>query len=184
MTRVKEWPDYYDERPGGSKQGRTVVAELFDANELGAWREKLRLSFIVAPVPATLEEMMELPMLKRSWAVKFLLLKLILRGLLARITGKRWVAGGAALQGRMLKAAVAAGVTFRTDSPVSELIVEAGIVKGIATVKDGRPMAHRLTPGRAHQCGRDSHTTSECAIAMRPARRSSGPWLHPETPEK
>jgi len=139
LTRVKEWPDYYDERPGGSKLGRTVVAELFDANELGAWREKLRLSFIVAPVPATLEEMMELPMLKRSWAVKFLLLKLILRGVLARITGKRWVAGGAALQGRMLKAAVAAGVTFRTDSPVSELIVEDGIVKGIVTVKEGRP---------------------------------------------
>ena len=32
LTRVKEWPDYYDDLPGGSVPGRTVVAELFDAN--------------------------------------------------------------------------------------------------------------------------------------------------------
>jgi 3-oxosteroid 1-dehydrogenase len=139
LTRVKEWPDYYDERPGGSAPGRAVVAELFDANELGAWKPKLRPSFIRAPVPATLEEMMELPGLKRSWWVKMLLLKLIVRKVIARITGKDWVAGGAALQGRMLQAALRAGVEIRTDSPVTELIVEGGAVKGVLTVKEGRP---------------------------------------------
>ena len=139
LTRVQEWPDYYDERPGGLAQGRTVVAELFNANELGAWKEKLRPSFIRAPVPATLEEMMELPGLKRSWRVKFLLMKLVLRGVLARLTGKEWVAGGAALQGRMLQAALRTGVEIRTDSPVSELVVEGGVVKGVVTVKEGRP---------------------------------------------
>src|SRR3984893_10495858 len=139
LTRVKEWPDYYDERPGGSAPGRTVVAELFDANELGVWKPKLRPSFIVAPVPATLEEMMELPGLKRSWWVKMLLLKLIIRKVIARITGKDWVSGGAALQGRMLQAALRAGVEIRTDSPVTELIVEGGAVKGVLTVKEGRP---------------------------------------------
>ena len=138
LTRVKEWPDYYDERPGGSAPGRTVVAELFDANELGAWKAKLRPSFIRAPVPATLEEMMELPGLKRSWRVKMLLLKLIIRKIVARITGKDWVAGGAALQGRMLQAALRAGVEIRTDSPVTELIVDGGAVKGVITLKEGR----------------------------------------------
>jgi 3-oxosteroid 1-dehydrogenase len=139
LTRVTEWPDYYDDLPGGSVAGRTVVAELFDVNELGAWREKLRPSFISLPVPASLEEMMELPLLRRSWAVKFLMLKLVLRGAVARLTGKRWVAGGAALQGRMLQAAVRVGVELRTESPVSELIVENGTVTGVITVKDGRP---------------------------------------------
>jgi 3-oxosteroid 1-dehydrogenase len=139
LTRVSEWPDYYDDLPGGSVAGRTVVAELFDTNELGEWREKLRPSFIALPVPATLEEMMELPSLKRSWAVKFLMFKLVLRGAIARLSGKHWVAGGAALQGRMLKAALRAGVELRTDSPVSELIVENDAVTGVATVKDGRP---------------------------------------------
>jgi len=139
LTRIREWPDYYDERPGGSVHGRTVVARLFNANELGEWKAKLRPSFIRAPVPATLEEMMELPGLKRSWRVKLLLLKLILRGMIARLTGKDWVAGGAALQGRMLKAALGAGVQIRTDSPVSELVIEGAVVKGAVTVKDGRP---------------------------------------------
>lgn len=139
LTRVDEWPDYYDELPGGSARGRTVVAELFDINELGEWKKKLRPTFIRAPVPATLEEMMELPALKRSWRVKMLLVKLVLRGLAAKLTGKEWVAGGAALQGRMLKAALAAGVDIRTESPVSELIVEAGAVKGVVTVREGRP---------------------------------------------
>ena len=139
LTRVKEWPDYYDARPGGSALGRTVVAELFDANELGAWKQKLRPSFIRAPVPATLEEMMELPGLKRSWRVKALLVKLVLRGFIAKLTGKEWIAGGAALQGRMLQAALRAGVEIRTESPVSELVVEGGAVKGVVTVKEGRP---------------------------------------------
>ena len=139
LNRVKEWPDYYDERPGGSKLGRTVVADLFNVNELGSWKQKLRPSFIRAPVPATLEEMLELPGLKRSWRVKALLLKLILRGVGTRLTGKEWVAGGAALQGRMLQAALRAGVEVRTESPVSELLVEAAAVNGVLTVKEGRP---------------------------------------------
>ncbi len=50
LNRVKEYPDYYDNRPGGSAPGRAVVAELFDVTELGAWQEKLRPSFIALPL--------------------------------------------------------------------------------------------------------------------------------------
>ena len=163
LKRVSYWPDYYDDLPGGSVRGRTVVAELFDASELGAWQQKLRPSFIQAPVPpaleiaglsvplnwvrslvngrlpASLEEMMELPGIKLSWRVKWLVVRLTLRGIAEKLTGKAWVAGGAALQGRMLQAAVRAGIAIRTESSVSELIVEGGAVKGVVTRKDGRP---------------------------------------------
>lgn len=139
FDRVREWPDYYDELPGGSVPGRTVVAELFNLNELGAWATKLRPSFAQIPLPASLEEMLELPAYKRSWRVKLLMLKLMWRALVARLTGRRWVAGGAALQGRMLQAALRAGVELRTESPVTELIVEAGAVQGVATTRDGQP---------------------------------------------
>ncbi|HEY0913337.1 MAG TPA: FAD-dependent oxidoreductase [Solimonas sp.] len=139
LNRVKEWPDYYDELPGGSVPGRTVVAELFNLKELGDWAPKLRPSFVQIPLPASLEEMLELPAMKRSWRVKGLLLKLVFRAILARLTGKRWVAGGAALQGRMLQAALRAGTDIRTKSPVSGLIVEGGAVTGVSTVKDGKP---------------------------------------------
>lgn len=139
LDRVKEWPDYYDELPGGSVSGRTVVAELFNIRELGEWEPRLRPSFVSIPLPASLEEMLELPALKRSWRVKWLVLKLVLRSLIARLNGKRWVAGGAALQGRMLQAALRAGAEIRTESPVSELLVEDGVVRGVMTLKDGKP---------------------------------------------
>jgi 3-oxosteroid 1-dehydrogenase len=139
LGRVREWPDYYDELPGGSVAGRAVVAELFDANELGEWRQKLRPSSISLPLPASLEEMMELPAYKRSWRVKALMLRLILRRIAAQATKKHWVAGGAALQGRMLQAALRAGVEIRSESPVNELIMQEGRVTGVMTVKGGQP---------------------------------------------
>ena len=137
LTRVGSWPDYYDDRPGGSVPGRTVVAELFDANQLGPWKDKIRPN--VFKMPARLEEALQLPNLKQSWGARFVLLKIILRGLGAKLTGKRWVTAGAALQGRMLQAALKAGVELRTEAPVQELIVERGAVTGVVTVKDGRP---------------------------------------------
>jgi 3-oxosteroid 1-dehydrogenase len=33
FLRAPSWPDYYDDRPGGSVPGRTVMARLFDINE-------------------------------------------------------------------------------------------------------------------------------------------------------
>jgi 3-oxosteroid 1-dehydrogenase len=142
LNRIRYWPDYYDDLPGGSEDGRTVVAELFNVNELGEWKQKLQPTFIRAPVDLlqpSLEEMMELPALTRSWRVKALVAKLVVRGVLGKITGKYWIAGGGALQGRMLQAAVKSKVEIRTDSPVDQLIVENGVVKGVTTVKNGKP---------------------------------------------
>jgi 3-oxosteroid 1-dehydrogenase len=82
---------------------------------------------------------MDLSSIKRSWKAKLLAVKVTLRAVMARVTSKQWVAGGAALQGRMLQAALRAGIDIRTESPVTELIVEDGAVKGVLTVKDGRP---------------------------------------------
>ncbi|MDP9141571.1 MAG: FAD-dependent oxidoreductase [Pseudomonadota bacterium] len=137
LSRVAQWPDYYDERPGGSVPGRTVVAERFNVNELGPWKDRLRKGFL--PMPASLEEMLELPAIKRSWRVKWLALRIGLRIIGAKLTGKQWVSAGAALQGRMLQSALRAGVEIRTASPVRQLIVEEGLVKGVVTVKEGRP---------------------------------------------
>jgi 3-oxosteroid 1-dehydrogenase len=141
LTRAGYWPDYYDDRPGGSEAGRTVIAQLFDLNELGAWKTKLRPG-MMAPSgdpAAYVEEGMKLRNLKVSSESKAAMLKIALRTVWSRLTGKHYVTAGAALQGRMLQAALKAGVEFRTESPVEELIVEDGAVKGVRTVQDGRP---------------------------------------------
>jgi 3-oxosteroid 1-dehydrogenase len=137
LDRIRRWPDYYDDRPGGSEMGRTVVAEMFDVNELGPWKGKLRRGFV--GFAATLDEAMLLPSFPYSWSGKKLLLKVGLRTLLTRLRGKHYVAAGAALQGRMLQAALRAAVEIRLKSPVSALIEEGGKVRGVLTEKDGRP---------------------------------------------
>ncbi len=158
LNRVSSWPDYYDERPGGSVPGRTVVAELFNINELGAWKDKLRPN--VFQMPARLEEALHLANLRQSGKAKLQLLKIMLRGIGAKLTGKHWVTAGAALQGRMLQAALKSGIELRTEAPVTELIVEGGAVTGVVTVKDGRPWRVGATLGVLVNAGGFSHNQS------------------------
>jgi 3-oxosteroid 1-dehydrogenase len=137
LNRVSYWPDYYDELPGGVKEGRTVVAEIFNLNELGEWKDKLRPGFI--PFPASLEEALEMAYVKQSWRAKQTLAKIAVRFIAAKIAGRQYVSAGAALQGRTLKAALEAGADIRLSAPVNQLIVEDGRVSGVMTEKDGKP---------------------------------------------
>jgi 3-oxosteroid 1-dehydrogenase len=108
LNRPKYWPDYYDDLPGGSEAGRCVVADLFNVNELGPWKDKLRPGFL--NFAATMEETFRLKTVKHSWSGKMLALKVGLRTAVSRLTGKQLISTGAALQGRMLQAALKAGV--------------------------------------------------------------------------
>jgi 3-oxosteroid 1-dehydrogenase len=125
------WPDYYDDLPGGCKTSRCVTAVLFNTNELGAWRTKLRKGFMEMPV--RLEDGMKLGTVRSHPSVKTLSRKIIWGVIKSKLMLKREVSAGMALQGRMLKASLAAGVELRTDSPVTELIIEGGKVMGVAT---------------------------------------------------
>src|SRR3546814_3419450 len=72
-----------------------------------------------------------LPMVVRSWRGLKAGLKLMGRMMAARLRGSRWVTGGAALQGRMLEAALASGVDIRVASPVSSLVEKNGRLCGV-----------------------------------------------------
>jgi 3-oxosteroid 1-dehydrogenase len=138
LRRAPWWPDYYDDRPGGSVPGRTVIADLFDTNELGPWRDRLEPNFMV--IPAYHYEGFEIALMKSSWKGKWNMLKVGMRIALAKLTGKRWTTAGGALQGRVMKACLDAGADLRTDSGVTGFIQDAsGAVKGVITSKDGRP---------------------------------------------
>ncbi len=131
------WPDYYDELPGGCKTSRTVQALFFDKNELGDWAPRLRQGFLEMPVK--MGEAQSIPFAKQSWAIKLTVLKIGLRITLGKLLGKRWVTAGAALQGRMLQALLKTPTDIRTETPVSELVVENGKARGVVTVRDGKP---------------------------------------------
>lgn len=145
LRRIGWYPDYYDNLPGSQPRGRTVVADLFDVNELGEWKSLLRPGFF--PLPAYMEEAAYLPFFKRWWPAKRVLLRVMLRTLWAKLTGRHWVTAGTALQGRMLQAALRAGADIRVNSPVRELVMENGRCVGVVVEHGGRAQNIRAELG-------------------------------------
>jgi 3-oxosteroid 1-dehydrogenase len=129
----KFWPDYYDDAPGGCSTSRSVVAKPFNTKELGEWEAKLRPGFM--PMKVKLDDGMKFAYVGKSWNITWSFLKTGVGMVLGKLLGQRWVGAGAALQGRMLQAALKAGVEIRTETPVKELIVEDGKVVGVVTNK-------------------------------------------------
>ncbi|MDG2004868.1 MAG: FAD-dependent oxidoreductase, partial [Novosphingobium sp.] len=155
LRRVPLWPDYYDDRPGGSVAGRTVIADLFDTRELGEWQDQLEPNFMV--IPAYHYEGFEIALMKSSWKGKLAMLKVGMRIALAKITGARWTGSGGALQGRMMQTCLKAGVDLRPSSAVTSFIVEDGAVKGVVTEKDGKPWRIGARNGVLVNAGGFSH---------------------------
>lgn len=146
LRRFAGWPDYYDDLPGGSAEGRAVIAELFDANQLGPHKAKLRPNYI--PMPAKLEEAMKVPFAAITLGGKIAMLKVGLRMMTQKLMGRDYVSNGAALQGRMLKRALECGVDMRVNARVERLITGAdGAVTGVAALIDGREAVFRARSG-------------------------------------
>lgn len=137
FTRVSYWPDYHDELPGALKAGRTVVSRPFDMNRLGTWKKKLRPGFLM--LPAEWEEALKVPRASYMNAGRVVMVKVALRIVAGLLTGKRFISAGAGLQGWMLHASLRAGVDIRTETPVSEIIIDNGAATGVLTLKDGKP---------------------------------------------
>ncbi len=157
MRRCPWWPDYYDDRPGGSVPGRTIVADLFDSNELGEWRDKLEPNFL-GNIPAYHFEGFEIALAKVALKGKLEMLKVGMRMAMAKLTGKRWVTAGGALQGRMLQASLKAGVNLRTESPVKSFIQDdSGAVRGVVVEQNGQTRRIGASLGVLVNAGGFSH---------------------------
>lgn len=139
LRRIPSWPDYYDVI-GASVPGRAVVSQLFDIKQLGAWKAKLRPGFL--PLPANLDEAMQLPLIKRSGHAKKVLARIIGRAIADKLTGKQRATAGQALQGQMLHAALKSGVEIRLNTAVERISVENNRVSGV--VAGGKPISARL----------------------------------------
>lgn len=137
FRRYPYWPDYYDELPGGLEVGRCVGAQLFDINELGEWKDRLRPGFMEYPV--MVDEALLMTNFRRSWRSFKILLTMIGRSIKARLTGRQYISAGQALQGRLLKALLKRKIDLRPESPVKELLIEGGAVSGVLTEREGRP---------------------------------------------
>jgi len=150
------WPDYYDTLPGGEPRGRSLVAQMFDINELGEWKDRLSM-YPGVHMPMGSEEYPTLFLAKRTWAGKRMALRLMWRMLRAKLRGQDVRANGAAIQGRMLQMALRAGLPIWTDSPVRDFVVEDGRVVGVIATHNGREVRVRATQGVLINSGGFSH---------------------------
>lgn len=137
LKRHPYWPDYYSDAPGAVESGRTVFAELFDGSVLGEHFDLLRPNFV--PVPVKSEEAWDIALYKTTWRGKWALLKVGLRMIAARFTGRKWLGSGAALQGRMFHRALQAGIDMRRNAGVERILAdEQGRVCGVVARIDGK----------------------------------------------
>lgn len=140
------YADYYDERPGGKARGRVLRAAALPSGELGDWYPKLR-QFEGWPLPVHTDEFHSLTLVKRTWGGKMAALRLSGRMLRERITRQRLLCRGAALQGRLLLAALRRQVPIWTDARVEELVTEGGRVSGVIVRRAGKLMELRAKAG-------------------------------------
>ena len=140
------WSDYYDPLPGGQPRGRSLVAKLFNLNELGEWAPKLS-RYAGMAMPANSSEFPELFLVKRTWTGKKKAAQLAWRLLSQKLTGKQMVGQGAALQGRMLQIALREQLPIWTDTPVVDFIVEDGRVAGVLVRRNGKDVRVRALGG-------------------------------------
>jgi 3-oxosteroid 1-dehydrogenase len=152
-----DWPDYYDELPGGLPQGRSLLAEPFNLRSLGPWLSKLSIYGPLNHMPLSAEEFTTLFLMKRNISGKMKAAKYAWLMLRDKLLGRQTVANGAAIQGRLLQIGLREEVSLLLNTPVKNFLVEDGRVVGVVAQSLGREVQVRATLGVIVNSGGYSH---------------------------
>ena len=144
IRRAYNWPDYYDDLPGGSAETRSLMAENFNTYNLGPWRERLATYLPMNAMPVPTDRFPVLFLMRRTLAGKIATIKAGISMVLNKIIpGYNVVANGAAIQGRMMELARKRDVPIFTDTPVAQLIVEGDHIAGVIARHNGEDVEIR-----------------------------------------
>jgi 3-oxosteroid 1-dehydrogenase len=144
---VDDWPDYYDDRPGGLPQGRSLLPAPFDLHELGEWQHHLAMYPPMSAIPLAPDEFPTMFLMKRTLAGKLKAAKLGLLMLKDKLTGRQTVANGTAIQGRMLQIALREGVSIHRQTPVRRFVMDGDHVTGVVVERGGSEIEIRARHG-------------------------------------
>lgn len=143
----EDWPDYYDDLPGGLPEGRSLMAEPINLKELGEWQHRIGLYPPAFGMPMGADELPVLFLLKRTLAGKMKALRFALLMMRDKLLGRVSACNGAAIQGRMLQLALKHDVDIQLSTPVVELVSEAGRVQGVKVLRQGKVITLRARSG-------------------------------------
>ncbi|WP_407178430.1 FAD-dependent oxidoreductase [Bradyrhizobium sp. STM 3562] len=157
------FPDYHAEAPGGAQGGRSMVTRPFDGRELGEHIKNLG-----APLPELTvfgmmlgsgKEIIHFMRATRSLTSAVYVAKRLSRHLLDVLRHGRGMTltNGNALAGRLAKSALDLKIPLWLSSPVRELIVENGAVRGAIVTREGRSVRVRARRGVVLACGGFPH---------------------------
>ena len=157
------FPDYHAEAPGGTQGGRSMVTRPFDAHELGE-----HLKDLGAPLPELTvfgmmlgsgKEIVHFMRAARSLTSAIYVARRLSRHAIdvMRYGRGMTLTNGNALAGRLAKSAFDLDVPLWLTSPVRELIVEGGAVRGAIVERDGRRVRVQARRGVVLACGGFPH---------------------------
>lgn len=157
------FPDYHAEAPGGAQGGRSMVTRPFDGHELGS-----HLKDLGSPLPELTvfgmmlgsgKEIIHFMRATKSLASAFYVAKRLSRHAMDVIRHGRGInlTNGNALAGRLAKLAFDLKIPLWLSSPVRELIVEDGAVRGAMVERDGRLIRVNAKRGVILACGGFPH---------------------------
>ncbi|KPL83969.1 3-oxosteroid 1-dehydrogenase [Thermanaerothrix daxensis] len=130
------YADYYPELPGGSVQGRCVEPDFFDLNKLGTWKDRVNGAL---PLAMHTLDGARIALSMRTLPTFLHTANLIgIRSIGSRLLGKSLTGLGGALIGQLLLLVLQRAIPIWLDSPMVELIYNAGKVQGVVVEKEGR----------------------------------------------
>ena len=157
------FPDYHAEAPGGAQGGRSMVTRPFDGRELGE-----HIKDLGAPLPELTvfgmmlgsgKEIIHFMRATKSLTSAIYVARRLSRHFLDLLRYGRGMTltNGNALAGRLAKSALDLKIPLWLSSPVRELIVENGAVRGAHVVREGRTIEVRARRGVVLACGGFPH---------------------------
>jgi succinate dehydrogenase/fumarate reductase flavoprotein subunit len=157
------FPDYHAEAPGGAQGGRSMVTRPFDGHELGE-----HIKDLGAPLPELTvfgmmlgsgKEIIHFMRATKSLASAFYVARRLSKHAMDVMRYGRGMnlTNGNALAGRLAKSAFDLKIPLWLSSPVRELIVEDGEVRGAMVERDGRLVRVNARRGVVLACGGFPH---------------------------
>jgi succinate dehydrogenase/fumarate reductase flavoprotein subunit len=157
------FPDYHAEAPGGAQGGRSMVTRPFDGRELGE-----HIKTLGGPLPELTvfgmmlgsgKEIIHFMRATKSLASALYVAKRLSKHAVDVMRHGRGMnlTNGNALAGRLAKSAFDLNIPLWLSSPVRELIVEDGAVRGALVERDGRLVRVHARRGVVLACGGFPH---------------------------
>lgn len=153
FVAVPGFSDYHPNAPGARAGGRSIVAEPFDAGQLGAEVARLRpplreITFVGMMFNASQEVAHFFNCTRSLTSAAYVAKRLLQHAREMAVHGRaQRLTNGNALVARLARSAFDAGVTLWTSAPATRLLVEDGVVRGIEVRRDGQATMLRARLG-------------------------------------